>query len=387
MTLKKNEIDAVKNVVQFLNQETAFRLCDSRSGEVFVESAGLAPHPSIIIESRYNAWNYQTLLVMEGMRRLGRRKDFEAASEFEPNNIRFFSKHLPFFQALHKSGRMPKPNGETSTSRFGYYFEWDELWMTGWAPTWIDYGYRSGDSIFEDYTRRFMDFLNTCSRTDSGILANRETQVRTDDAYLMIPAMLRIAKHRSSSEMVDDAAHQMLGFYRRLFQKKDGLYFHIWDSANGLFAPAYWGRGNSWMALAFVDVLGHLSHSHRDYQNIANAFLEQMNGVKKWQAQDGGWRQVIDQETSWSDTSCSGMFTFALGWGLRNKILDPSFSPVAKKGWEFLLGQVNASGKIGNTCPSTGPGDLDHYLHRPRLMDDIHAYGPFLLAASEMLEG
>ena len=241
-----------------------------------------------------------------------------------------------------------------------------------------------GDAYL-DYVNRFRAFVDTCPRVD-GLLANNGTQIRTDDAYLMVPPMLRLAALDGSTARTTDALNQLVGYHQRLFQPGDELYRHIWESKDNTYAAAYWGRGNGWMALAFVDVLDFLPQDHPRRAEVLKMYHDQMKGVRRHQATEGGWRQVMDHPEAWVETSCTGMFTYALARGVNEGWLDDSYGDDARKGWKALLGKVDPEGVTIDTCPGTGPGNLEHYLKRPRTQDDPHSYGPILLAGSEILK-
>ena len=50
-----------------------------------------------------------------------------------------------------------------------------------------------------------------------------------------------------------------------------------------------------------------------------------MASLKKYQAPSGLWRQLVDNEKAWDETSCTGMFTYALIVGVKHGWLDASF--------------------------------------------------------------
>ncbi len=59
-----------------------------------------------------------------------------------------------------------------------------------------------------------------------------------------------------------------------------------------------------------------------------------MAALLKYQASDGMWRQLIDHDEAWEESSSSGMFTFALITGVKNGWLDAAtYGPAARKGW------------------------------------------------------
>ncbi len=95
---------------------------------------------------------------------------------------------------------------------------------------------------------------------------------------------------------------------------------------------------------------------------------------------------MLDRTDTYTETSCSAMFTFALAHGVNHGWLDAgAYGPVAQAGWNGLTTRIDGQGRITGTCVGTGyADDYVFYYHRPST-DDIHGYGPVLLAGAEMI--
>lgn len=376
----------VRRVADSVIQETTFRLRDTADGRTFDSSRDLSPSATIIVDSRFNAWSNRSCMVLQGMTRLGRVLRDERYHQFQKQCLAFTVRYLPFFQKQYDMGLKTPRSGETPGGGMGLYFEWDELWMTGLAPLWIEQtGFRQ-NTIYTDYTRRFARFIDCCQRVDDGLLADRKTLIIACSSYMTFPAMIRLARlENSPAARLDDAVRQELGYHRRLFQESDELYYRVWDAGSKEYQSTYWGRGGGWMALTHIEFLAELPPDDPRHAQVLANYQAQMRGLRRWQAEDGGWHQVMDHEESWIETSCTGMFTYAIARGVNEGWLDPSFKADALLAWKSLTAKVSSSGMLVDTCPGTEPGDLEHYLSRPRKEDDPHAYGPFLLAGAEML--
>ena len=62
-----------------------------------------------------------------------------------------------------------------------------------------------------------------------------------------------------------------------------------------------------------------------------------------------------------------------------------AYGPVAVAGWNALATHVSADGRLDGICIGTSyADDYVYYYHRPAT-DDVHGYGPVLLAGSEMI--
>ena len=58
---------------------------------------------------------------------------------------------------------------------------------------------------------------------------------------------------------------------------------------------------------------------------------------------------------------------------------------MALSGWEGLTTRVGADGRLSGVCIGTGfADDYPYYYARPET-DDVHGYGPMLLAGSEII--
>ena len=107
----------------------------------------------------------------------------------------------------------------------------------------------------------------------------------------------------------------------------------------------------------------------------------------KHQDEKGMWRQLIDRPESWPETSCTGMFTFAMITGVKNGWLDEkSYGAAARKGWLGLITYLDRNADVREVCEGTNKkNDLQYYLDRKRNVGDFHGQAPILWCASALL--
>jgi unsaturated rhamnogalacturonyl hydrolase len=98
-----------------------------------------------------------------------------------------------------------------------------------------------------------------------------------------------------------------------------------------------------------------------------------MASLLKFQRKDGSWGQLIDRDESWSESSSSAMFTFAMITGVKNGWLDgPTYGPAARKGWIAAVGYVDQNSDVTQVCEGTGKqNSLPYYLARKRRTGDF----------------
>ena len=112
-----------------------------------------------------------------------------------------------------------------------------------------------------------------------------------------------------------------------------------------------------------------------------------MAALLRYQGKDGLWRQLIDHEEAWPESSSSAMFTFAMITGVKNGWLDAAtYGPAARKAWIAVAGYIDQNDNITSVCEGTNKtNSLDYYLARKRRTGDFHGQAPVMWAASALL--
>ena len=113
-----------------------------------------------------------------------------------------------------------------------------------------------------------------------------------------------------------------------------------------------------------------------------------MAALLKNQDEKGMWHQLIDDPSSWPETSCTGMFTFAIATGVKHGWLDSAdYKACAKKAWIALAGYVDENANVKEVCEGTNKKfEKDYYLNRQRKVGDLHGQAATIWAAWAMLD-
>jgi unsaturated rhamnogalacturonyl hydrolase len=206
------------------------------------------------------------------------------------------------------------------------------------------------------------------------------TRFWVDDMYMV--GSLQVQSYKSTKDKVyHDRAALQLKVYCDKLQRPNGLFFHRDD------APFYWGRGNGWAAAALTEILLVLPETHEHYKPLLEAYQKMMLTLLDFQGSDGMWHQLLDDPQSYPESSCTGMFLFALGSGV-----DKGWLPMEKyaanieKAWNALAGYVNEKGETENVCVGTNAKDnKKHYLTRPKKTGNFHGQAAVLWGATAMV--
>jgi len=207
-----------------------------------------------------------------------------------------------------------------------------------------------------------------------------QTRIWIDDMFMITAVQAMAFRATGDIRYIDRAAREMV-LYLDTIQLDNGLFYH---SPEAHFS---WGRGNGWMAAGMAEILRAMPSDHLLKPRILDGYEKMMAALLKYQADDGMWRQVIDDPESWKETSSTAMFTYAMITGVKNGWLDEeTYGPAARKAWLALVTYINDEGNLTEVCEGTGTSsDRNHYLNRRRITGDLHGQAPVIWCAAALL--
>ena len=200
-----------------------------------------------------------------------------------------------------------------------------------------------------------------------------ETRLWIDDMYMINLLQIEAYKLTGDRKYVDRAAREMCLYLEKL-QLENGLFYHASD------VPFVWGRGAGWMAAGMPLVLKCLKPSDPHQARILAGYRKMMAKLLECQRADGLWGQLVDDPTTWAETSGSAMFAYGMAEGVKNGWLDRAmYAPAVRKAWQALCARLDAHGNISDVCIGTNKkNDRAYYLSRGRINGDPHGQAPML---------
>lgn len=214
--------------------------------------------------------------------------------------------------------------------------------------------------------------------TSEGLSA--ETRFWIDDMYMMMILQLQAYRATNDRKYIDRAAKEMAVYLDKL-QESNGLFHHAPD------VPIFWSRGNGWVAAGMAEMLSSLPQDHPQRPRILAGYRVMMKALVENQGKDGMWRQLMDDDAAWPESSGSAMFTFALVTGVKRGWLDAAtYGPAARRGWIAVSGYVDQNWDVTSVCEGTNKiNDKQFYLLRKRKTGDFHGQAPVMWAATALL--
>ncbi len=147
----------------------------------------------------------------------------------------------------------------------------------------------------------------------------------------------------------------------------------------------FWSRGNGWVLGGLARLLEELPKDYPRRAFYENLFKEMSAKVITLQQTDGLWRSSLLDPDSYpgGEASGSGFYTYALSWGINNKLLDKKkYLPAVKKAWTGLNTLIHEDGKVGWTQP-IGADPRKNFNAESW---EVYGAGAYLLAGSEIMK-
>lgn len=205
------------------------------------------------------------------------------------------------------------------------------------------------------------------------------TRYWVDDMYMVGNLQTQAWRNTGDKAYLDRAFTQLLAYCEKL-QQPNGLFWHNLES------HYFWGRGNGWAAASMTELLLYAPADDPRRPALMAAWQKMMAALIANQDPGGAWHQLLDAPESYLETSCTGMFVFALATGAREGWLGPEGRTAAEKGWTALTGYLGEDGRLREVCVGTNAVNRrEHYLNRPRSTGDLHGQAGFLWAASAVI--
>lgn len=214
-----------------------------------------------------------------------------------------------------------------------------------------------------------------------------DTFLWADDMYMGLTLVTRYARYIQNETLAAYAATQVNAFMRYLQDPVDGLLPHGANIADQHKSCCKWGRSNGWALMAQVEVLAtlqtmpHLPGSSL-YRELVSFLQWQIQGIVKYQGvNDGRWHQVINERTTFLETSATAIYISGIsraaihGW-----ISAELVTPTLKLAWIGLNQVISYNGTISGLC--NGLSKYASFI--PLVKDDLSTVKFFILQIWEI---
>ncbi|NOU96148.1 glycoside hydrolase 105 family protein [Paenibacillus sp. LMG 31456] len=228
----------------------------------------------------------------------------------------------------------------------------------------------TGEDKYIEYAIQMADFLkNDAVRFADGIFQhtvnsedyNFPEQAWVDTMFMAGYFLVRIGTMLNRADYLEDGIKQYHGHEEFLQDPATNLYYHGWDHLEqSHMSGIYWARGNSWAAITMARALKHIHVTHPSFMIIEGSLRDQLSALVRLQADSGLWHTIVNDPTSYTETSGSAGIAAALisSGKMYNKYVNKSIVGI--------LDRITEEGSVGGVSAGTAVmRDADGYKGVP----------------------
>ena len=197
----------------------------------------------------------------------------------------------------------------------------------------------------------------------NGVMLN-DQELWADTLFMAVLFLQQMGNRYNNETWKAEAVHQMLVHIKYLYCKNNGLLYHGFSFLrNDNFGGIFWNRGNSWFTLGVTIFLEHATDLDAGTrQFIVDTFRTHAATLFNLQDESGLFHTILDDPTSYLETSGSAAIAAGLLRGVKLGILDESYAECANKAIEALCDNIDTDGTVLNVSAGTAMGmNAEHY--------------------------
>lgn len=176
-----------------------------------------------------------------------------------------------------------------------------------------------------------------------------EQQLWDDTLMMTVLPLTKAGLLLGRPNYVEDAKKQFLLHIKYLSDKKTGLWFHGWSFiGHHNFGEVLWGRGNCWITIAipeFIEMTG-MKQGDPVRECLLDALRRQVEALAEVQDESGLWHTVLNDPTSYLESSASAGFAFGILKAVRKNYIDKKYEQVGIRAIKGILNNISADGEL-----------------------------------------
>ncbi|MFI1744052.1 glycoside hydrolase family 88/105 protein [Thalassobellus sediminis] len=378
----KDVLNRIKTYYESTSPQT---IIDEKTGEEITNFSKFNPN-AVPSKGFSSEWSYTHGVVLSAFSYI---EDVTGDKTFFSDNIKFYDyvvKHLPYFKNNKDKIKKTKIGGWGRILNFHALDDCGSI-TAAMIKTYLK---TKNDDYLELINQTADHISNNQFRLEDGTLARNRPQYKSvwaDDMYMSVPFLTNMGVLTGYNKYFDDAVKQVLQMAKRLYIPEKELFDHGWNVTSGDYDPRfYWGRANGWVLMSMAELLSALPENYQGRYEILHLYRSMIRSLANLQGGDGFWHNLLDKNDTYTETSCTAMFTFAIAKGINEGWINHVYGPVAITGWNALQTRVLENGAVDGTCEGTTfAHDNSYYYHRGKSIYATHGYGPTLYAGAEMI--
>jgi unsaturated rhamnogalacturonyl hydrolase len=187
-------------------------------------------------------------------------------------------------------------------------------------------------------------------------------QAWADTLFMAAYFLLRMGRFMDDKAYVDDALRQYYWHEELLQDSATNLFYHGYDHrTKGHMSGLFWARGNAWAALTMAEATWLIDYRYPMFMQIEGALRDQISALVRLQDPSGLWHTILDDPSSYLETSASAGFGTAL-----IVVGNPLHRKAARLALDGVLSKIAQDGSVLDVSAGTAVmADAEAYQQVP----------------------
>ena len=178
-----------------------------------------------------------------------------------------------------------------------------------------------------------------------------------DTLFMTVLFLANMGRIEGKRAYIEEAQHQFLLHAKYLADRETGLWYHGWTfNGNHNFAGAFWGRGNCWVTIAIPEFLQMVDVDPDVKTFLTQTLVNQVESLKKFQDPSGMWHTLIDDPTSYVESSATCGFAYGILRAVHTGLLHRDYESLARKALAPILDYIDDNGVVNQVSYGTPMG-------------------------------
>lgn len=231
-----------------------------------------------------------------------------------------------------------------------------------------DMYWRTKEPYYRETAVEYADWvMATAGRSREGVFfhgASVSGEVWADTVFMALVFLSRTAKLTANITIAQEVVKQLLSHLQLLQDERTGILYHGYHCVEKHhMSGALWTRGNSWVVIGAPIIIETIRDMVETPKEIITRYNRLVDGIVKYQAENGLWHTVLDRPEFYQETSGSAGNAGGIMKAVRLHLLEPGHMARALKAMEGVITKINPEGAVEGVSGGTP------------IMPTIDAYG------------
>lgn len=178
-----------------------------------------------------------------------------------------------------------------------------------------------------------------------------------DTLFMTVLFLANMGRIEGKQDYIDEAQYQFLLHAKYLADPKTGLWYHGWTfHGRHNFSGAFWGRGNCWVTISIPEFLQMAKVQPETAQRLEQILRDQVDALLKYQNENGMWHTLIDDPTSYVESSATCGFAYGILRAVHTGLLEERYAAAAERALAPILDYIDDNGVVHQVSYGTPMG-------------------------------